>query len=109
MVIEEDTVDESIVEVTVADVLRDQVEIRQGPLDKTIITFEYAYDLSVKKKKRDYYTFVSVWIADKGRWFNSGTGSGVPRDCEHEALMKIVASAHVKSASVVTALEAFKP
>jgi hypothetical protein len=95
--------------VPVADILREQVDIRKGPADKTLITFEYAYDLGVKPKKRDYYTFIAVWIEKQGKWYVSGVGNGVPRECDNDSLMKIIAGGHVKSASVATALETFKP
>jgi hypothetical protein len=89
--------------------LREKVESREGPDDRTIIVFEYVYEMSGKKKDWEYYTFVAVWIEDKGRWFCSGIGNGVPREADNDTLMKILASKHVKSASVVTEVEAFKP
>lgn len=103
------TVEEPEVEVSTADILREQVDIRKGPADKTLITFEYAYDLEPKPKKREYYTFVGVWIEKQGKWYVTGIGNGVPRECDNDSLMKIIAGGHVKSASVATALEAFKP
>lgn len=91
------------------DVLREQVEMRVGPPDETVITFEYCYDLSVKKKSRMYYTFVSLWIAATGQWYTSGRGGGVPREASNEDLLKVLASANVKSARVAIEFSAFKP
>lgn len=93
-----------------ADALREQVEQRKGPSNKTIITFEYTYnEPTEKKRQRKYYTFVALWIADQAKWYVSGLGGGVPRESTHDELMKILASWRVKKASVATHFEQFKP
>jgi hypothetical protein len=97
------------VEVDTAEFLRERVEAREGPANKTIITFEYSYNPEAKKKEREWYTFVSIWIAKQGKWYNTGVGNGVPRECSNDALMNILASRHVKSAAVATVLDRFKP
>jgi hypothetical protein len=94
---------------SVAGILREQVEVRKGPSDETIIVFEYCYDTTAKKKERVYYTFVSIWIESQGNWYSSGRGGGVPRESTHDEFMKILASHHVRKASVATEFEQFKP
>lgn len=89
--------------------LREQVAQFEGPDDGTTIKFEYCYEPSAKKKDREYYTFVSVWIAKQGKWYTTGVGNGVPRESDHAALMKVLASHHVKSAYVATEFIGFKP
>jgi hypothetical protein len=89
--------------------LREQVELREGPEDRTIITFEYTYDLETPPKKRKFYSFVAVWVAQTGKWYSTGLGGGVPREATNDDLMKVLASENVKSAAVVTQTEKFKP
>jgi hypothetical protein len=102
--ISKESMDPSLVET-----LREQVAIRQGPDDKTIILFDYCYDTSVKRKRRVYYDFIAIWIAETGNWYCTGRGGGVPRETTHDELMKILGSTHVRRASVAVAFEAFKP
>ena len=93
-----------------SDVLRQHVEDRKGPSDKTVIVFEYTYDEStVKEKRRTYYTFVALWIEGQGKWYCTGLGGAVPREPTHEELMKVLASWRVKRASVAIEFDQFKP
>jgi hypothetical protein len=102
--------DDIIIEDNNADILREQIEQRKGPSDKTVIVFEYTYDdVTVKKRRRTYYTFVAIWIEQQGKWYCSGLGGGVPREPSHEELMKILASFRVKKASVAIDFDRFKP
>jgi hypothetical protein len=95
--------------VEVARELREQVELRMGPPNKTVIAFAYCYDTSVKKKRRVYYDFIALWIAETGQWYCTGRGGGVPRESSHEDFMKVLGSHNVKSASVLSGAIPFKP
>jgi hypothetical protein len=104
--VEDDTED---VEFT-ADILREQVEARRGPDDKTVIIFDYVYDLSVKKKHRTVYTFVAVWIEAQNKWYVTGeAGNIIGNSATHENLMTTLAKPNVIQATVVTEAEVFKP
>jgi hypothetical protein len=100
---------EGAMENPVAEDLRLQVELKVGPEDRTIISFEYCYDTSVSKKHREYYTFVAIWIEATGTWYSTGRAGGVPKECAHDDMVKVLASHNVKSAHVVTELTPFKP
>lgn len=89
--------------------LREQVELKEGPEDNTVVVFEYCYDLSLKPKKRLYYTFAAIYIEATGNWYSSGQGGGVPREAKHEAFMTLIASSSVKAAWVADTFTKFKP
>lgn len=98
------------IDLETADILREQVETRRGPDDKTVVVFDYCYDLKVKKKKRELYSYSAVYIASQDKWFISGINTGVvPRDIGHLEFMTLLSKPNVITAQVAVAFETFKP
>jgi len=93
--------------------LREQVSAWGGPSEGTVVRFEYTYDEknrryeNGKKIKRNYYSYVAIFVADK--WYVTGITDGVRRIQSSAEFYALLASDKVKSADVATAFEGFKP
>lgn len=93
----------------VAEGLREQVELQQGPADGTVVKFKYIFDLDAPKEERRKYTYAAVYVAKKNRWFLSGIGSALSREYQHADFMRMLAQPNVAKASVATGFAKFKP
>lgn len=96
---------------TATALLREQVDLRQGPDDGTIVSFSYVFDLETKKKHRKAYTYVAVWIEEQGRWYLSGLNARghLGETLEHTAFLGVLARPNTRKAWVMTGRERFKP
>lgn len=93
--------------------LRETLRAYEGPSEGTVVKFEYTFtrdgdrDENGKKVKRQYYTYIALWVADK--WFLSGRHEGsLSRVMTNHDFMTLLAGEQVRSADVAVEFDSFK-